>query len=358
MKNKLTIPFSLLGSFTALCITVLAGFILEIGSAFAHVHGHDDANTTVQTTYSPRQIERLLANSTRPDFDARWLNPVLAYFEHTAEETELSSRQRMFYARLLQHEHRFEEAQVQLNLLLEMNPLNTQARLLLANVALNKGDADKAVQLCERLVGQTELLVATTCLLEARMQQSPSTEHYKQLVSLSRFSERAHINVQTWLNEVLADMALYAEQPSEAVMHCEETDFTDWPVSTWVAWSKAKIALGEGQDILTKLSPYIENIDVPNDSMLLYLALAEQQVGNTDKWIKRMAQRVLLREQNNDTSHAAEVALYYLHLADQPEQALTWANLNWENAKSLNDQLLLEQAKTANQLVLQNNTAE
>ncbi|MFS1702190.1 tetratricopeptide repeat protein [Alteromonas sp. AMM-1] len=351
MKNNLAIPFSLLGSFTALCITIIAVFILAIGTAFAHVHEHDDTNNAAQTIYSPRQIDQLLDNSTRPDFDARQLTPVLDYLEHIAAETELSAKQRMFYARLLQHEHRFAEAQVQLNLLLEMNPLNSQARLLLANVALNQGNAEKAVQLCERLVGQTDLIVATTCLLEARMQQSPSTEHYKQLVNLTRFSARAPINVQTWLNEVLADMALYAEQPSQAITHCEETDFKNWPVSTWASWSKAKIALGEGQDILTRLSPYIENIAVPNDSMLLYLALAEQQVGTTDKWIKKMAQRVQLRELHNDTTHAAEVALYYLHLAEQPEQALTWATLNWENAKSLNDRLLLEQAKSANRLI-------
>ena len=357
MKRKSLFHIPILGSVTAVCMTVIAMLILEINTAFAHVHGHDD-HSTIQTTFSPRQIERLLANSTKPDFDARWLTPVLNYFEHTEMETDLTSRQRMFYARLLQHEHRFDEAQLQLEMLLEMNPLNTQARLLLANVALNQGQADKAILLCERLIGQTDLLVATTCLMEARMQQKPSEIHYAQLQKVTRFSERAPVQVQTWINEVLADMALYTDNPEEAIAYCERTKRSDWPVSTWVAWSKAKLQMNQGQEILTHLAPLIDKTAVPNDSMLLYLALAEQQVGGEHKWIKQMAQRVQLREVNQDTSHAAEVALYYLHLADEPAQALTWATINWDNAKSLNDQLLLDQAKAANQVARQSEHAD
>ena len=58
-----------------------------------------------------------------------------------------------------------------------------------------------------------------------------------------------------------------------------------------------------------------------------------------------MAQRVFIREQRGDTTHAAEVALYYMHLAAEPRQALHWANINWQQAKSFNDEQLLSKIR-------------
>lgn len=58
-----------------------------------------------------------------------------------------------------------------------------------------------------------------------------------------------------------------------------------------------------------------------------------------------MAERVSLREIRQDTFHASELAKYYINIQPNPDKALYWANINWQQAKMSMDQQLLKDAQ-------------
>ena len=87
-----------------------------------------------------------------------------------------------------------------------------------------------------------------------------------------------------------------------------------------------------------------------DDLLLLQLAIAEKQLPNKEngkEWKAQLAARVLLREQRQDSQHANELARYYLDVNPQPQKALYWAKLHFENSREYNDKKLLARAKTA-----------
>ena len=343
MKRIFPISLTLTGLLTASVVTFIALALIGVKQAVAHTyHSHKPVKPVTMTA---AQMSELVNQSTHPDFNEQELAPVMATLKTLAEAERITHQERLVYARLLQHQHNFAAALKELDTLLTERPNQPAALLLRANVQLNQGEPALARQTCLQLMGTTSELVMATCLLEATMQLSPSTQYYSQLLNISEKFPAASKDVALWVNEVLADLALFAGEPAIAISHIEQQPDSEWPISSWVAWSKAKLALQQGEDILARLSPKIANNPAPNDSALLYLALAEQQTGAGEKWTTEMAERVLVREQRGDTTHAAEVALYYLHLAAEPQQALHWANINWQQAKSFNDEQLLSKIR-------------
>tara|TARA_Y100001968_G_scaffold48930_1_gene39282 strand:- start:1388 stop:2440 length:1053 start_codon:yes stop_codon:yes gene_type:complete len=343
MKRIFPISLTLTGLLTASVVTFIALALICVKQAVAHTyHSHKPVKPVTMTA---EQMSELVNQSTRPNFNEQDLAPVMATLETLAEADRITHQERLVYARLLQHQHKFSDALAELDTLLAERPDHPSALLLQANVQLNQGQPALARQTCLQLMGKTAELVMATCLLEANMQLSPSTQYYSQLHNISKKFPAASAEIALWVNEVLADLALFANKPATAIDHIEQQPDSVWPISSWVAWSKAKLALQQGNDILARLAPKIANNPAPNDSALLYLALAEQQTGEGQKWTAAMAQRVFVREQRGDTTHAAEVALYYLHLAAEPQQALHWANINWQQAKSFNDEQLLSKIR-------------
>ncbi|MDC8832337.1 tetratricopeptide repeat protein [Alteromonas gilva] len=340
MKRTFQIKLTLTGLLTAALITFIGAVLILIKPAQAH-SGHFNNERVTVTNMSIEKIEYWINESTRPEFDERVLPPIMSTLVEVAVNGTMTPRERLAYARLLQHEHDFDGANQQLDILLSQSPISANALLLKANVALNQGQPELAVKQCLKLFGKVSSVVIGTCVLEAKMQLAPSPRYYNQLLKITGQFAADSSAVKVWVNEVLADMALYNDQPRQAISHLEAQPFSDWPVSSWVAWSKAKLAVGEGQDILNELAPYVAFNPVPNDSMLLYLALAELQAGDAERWVAKMTQRVDTREQHEETTHAAEMAQYYWQIAQRPAQALRWAKINWQQAKSLNDKLLL-----------------
>lgn len=343
MKRIFPISLTLTGVLAASVVTFIALAVIGVKQAVAHTyHSHKPVKPVTMTA---EQMSELVNQSTRPDFNEQELAPLMATLETLAEADRITHQERLVYARLLQHQHKFSDALAELDTLLAERPDQPSALLLQANVQLNQGQPALARQTCLQLMGKTSELVMATCLLEANMQLSPSTQYYSQLHNISEKFPAASTEIALWVNEVLADLALFANKPATAIDHIEQQPDSEWPISSWVAWSKAKLALQQGNDILARLAPKIANNPAPNDSALLYLALAEQQTGEGQQWTTAMAQRVFIREQRGDTTHAAEVALYYLHLAAEPQQALHWANINWQQAKSFNDEQLLSKIR-------------
>lgn len=108
-------------------------------------------------------------------------------------------------------------------------------------------------------------------------------------------------------------------------------------------------AQGNYQTILNTLPTLVTDKQNLEDALLLRLAIAEQSYNehSGNQWQTLMAQRVALRELRQDRFHASDLAHYYLDINKQPEKALYWAEINWQQAKLDADQQLLTRAQGA-----------
>ena len=85
------------------------------------------------------------------------------------------------------------------------------------------------------------------------------------------------------------------------------------------------------------------------DGLLLRLTLAERAIGDPaqDAHIEELQARFAASRQRGDSLHQGEEARFLLHLADQPQAALTLAQANWAVQREPRDARILLEAALA-----------
>lgn len=258
---------------------------------------------------------------------------------NSSENSQMSAEELTFIeASILQRNHNFSEAAKKLS------PLNSPSSLiLLASVYNNLGLHEKSAETCKKLASGNAHLVALTCMLDARFQQTPSAASYQKLQQLAAaLGTRQSQDVKRWVNQTLAFMALSLERPDQALTHIEPISLNDAATATVSLWGQAQLALQNYSDLLSRLSPVAKEADELDDSILLLLATAEKQVGTDTYWQTRAEQRISLRIWRQDWSHAAYIARYYLDVKPDEKKAQHYARINYDVAKGLEDKHLLK----------------
>ncbi|MGB1291093.1 MAG: tetratricopeptide repeat protein [Pseudoalteromonas sp.] len=248
------------------------------------------------------------------------------------------------YARVLQREHQFEQALSITQEVLQKDPQHVNSHLLQANMLMVQGKFTAAKQQCLNLVGLAPMDVVNTCALDALSQDGQLTQSYQSLKNSIVINKQ---NETT--RHVLGEMALRLNKPKAALDHIRSIELNTAPVSLVVLWADIHLALGSYQKILNSLPSLTHDNENLEDALLLRLAIAERN--NTKnpqtQWQTLMSKRVQLRELRQDVFHASDLARYYLDLDQQPDKALYWAKINWQQAKLQADQQLLARAKGA-----------
>jgi len=91
------------------------------------------------------------------------------------------------------------------------------------------------------------------------------------------------------------------------------------------------------------------NITKADDGLLLKWAIAERAQGIETSIVQsQLAKNMEVRVWREDSSHAAQVATYFLDIEPDYRIALKFAELNWKYAQALSDKNLLERARRAN----------
>jgi hypothetical protein len=199
-------------------------------------------------------------------------------------------------------------------------------------------------------LGQTQLLVATACALETTAQQIQLTESYQQMAALVKSQPTfANNPLNNWLLQIATDMALHLDLPKEAQKWlvkglADDLSLDLKPLSYIVLWADVHLALKQHQAVLTALGRIAHTAGFMDDALLSRLAIAETQTRQTH-WQQLFKQRVDLRIARSDLYHAADLARYYIYVQPSAEEALHWAQLNWQQAKLSDDKMLLEEAK-------------
>jgi predicted Zn-dependent protease len=250
------------------------------------------------------------------------------------------------WAQVQQHQHRFFVAQEALKKILVQQPNNITANLIAARLYLIQDNPAAAQTACLRLLGHADLITLSVCSLEARSLQGEKelADSFAQLQKLSQEQGLPGDERQTWVLQILADMAMRLNQPQAAVNFLEQSTRKD-SLSYWVQWADAQLATNNPQAVMDALTKIISRAPEADDALLIRLTLAEKKLNRTPHWQLKLAERVQLREARDDQAHAADLAIYYLDIIPVAEKALYWAERNWQKAREPSDKQLLARAQ-------------
>jgi tetratricopeptide (TPR) repeat protein len=328
-------------------------------------------NTSVAKPYTPKSDDEVVAkwkvlnDSPNVKFDQISLAQISDFIEQgqypgeadyrygrakawlQAKLNNANSDQQTFYlyARVLQHQHQFDEAIIALQRSISLDPTAVNSWLLKANIHLVQGDIISARNACLALIGKADILLISACALEVAAQNGKLAESYQELSRLHTLYSPTNEQENQWIVQILADMALRQGEAEEALVHLQQIDLNIAPVSLLALWADVHMSLNKYDQVIDKIGSIVNLYPIKDDALLLRLAKAEKRLGTSVEWQKSFAQRVELREQRQDSLHASDLAQYYLYVDVQPKKALYWAKLNWQVAKQITDRTLLEQSR-------------
>src|SRR6516225_8115999 len=228
-------------------------------------------------------------------------------------------------AALRQRMHKFDLALADLATVLNINPRNVEARLMLATVKQVQGAYDEAGEECRALEDLTEKLVWTACLANVNGATGRLRESYEQLRAVFSRYPVAEPKLRSWVLTSLAEMATRAGMMSEA-----EADFL--------------LDNGRPQEVVALLRD-----KTAADPLLLRYALALRAQDSNDLavQVQQLDDRFAAGRLRGDRVHLREEARFTLSLLNAPAAALKLAEENWQVQKEPSDVRILLQAALA-----------
>jgi tetratricopeptide (TPR) repeat protein len=260
-------------------------------------------------------------------------------------DNDSSDKAWLIKAKIQQYRHEFNDAIVSLKKSLAITPNNESALLMLSRINIIQKNYNEAKRNCTRLFGVTDPMTINICLLEVDSYQNSLTESYKKLTQLVKTSNITSPTYQNWAGLLLADMSTRMDKLEQSEYWLDYY-FNPNNISFIIAWAETKIKLGKHKKVYETLSQIANKVNYIEDPILLNLAIAEKykQTAET-QWRDKLSQRIKLREQREDIIHASDIATYYIDIQLNPEKALKWAQINWQQTKGLRDKALLEKAQ-------------
>ena len=345
-------------------ITILTFFYLLLSSHFssatAYIPNDNDvvapSHSLLKATLSFDEIKTLVLNSQYVGQTERLqglLKPRLAAMYSQTPNAEIG----YLYARVLQKEHKFNEAIAIANSVLKTDSTHSNTHLLLANMLMINGDLTQAKQHCTALIGQVSIITTTTCVVDVQSQQNEGANLEQSYQSLLKITKNKTVDLYT--AQVLSEMAYRLHKYEQALTHISKFTLDQAPVSLIALWADIQLGMNHHQQVLTHLSPLLDNTDNLEDALLLRLAIAEKRADASElartqltpqktlskQWQTLITKRVELRELRQDSFHASDLAKYYSELTINPDKAIYWAEINLKQAKMTSDKLLLKNAK-------------
>lgn len=305
-----------------------------------------ETDTTVETAVTEAQNYLNQANKPGNSYMYGLAQATLTPWINKPRSTDSSAYPQLdfIWSRILQHQHNFDEALIYLRKVENSNPNNVDAHLLIARLHIIKNDYVSARSSCSKLLGKSDLITASICLLEVTSFQGKLSQSYDQLTKIVQLSRVGDLK-QIWSRQILSEMAirLGKQEESEGWLNI---NLDDKDLGFIIDWSDSKLTQNKHCEAFHSLSKISKHLDYIEDALILRLAIAESRCESIEgsAWSTSIKARVALREQRQDIHHASELAIYYLDLEPNASKALHWAKINWEQAKESKDRIILERA--------------
>lgn len=299
------------------------------------------------------QIQNLLNNASYPGNSANY--SIAASLLKQSSADDVSVMDRLYYdAVIKQHYHRFEESKKRLLTLLKAQPKNPNALLLLSNMHSVLGEQELAERMCIRLIPIAPQTFVATCVLNVRAQEGDlklSLEQLSGFLKNNDLNGESNEGLAIWSAETLASLARANGELKRAQKILAPYTNKKVPVSFWVLWSDIQLELDNPEQVRNRLESIVKSSQNQDDALILRLALAEQRlVPLRSVWLEKVRARTDLRESRNDIEHAFDIALYYYFIEREYQKAHSWALINWDQAKLLDDKNLVKMTQDALQI--------
>ncbi|QCF24982.1 tetratricopeptide repeat protein [Hydrocarboniclastica marina] len=259
-------------------------------------------------------------------------------------ETRWSSRLYLLRATLHQRLHRFDEAQADLDRVLDAQPNNRQALLTRYSIALTQGDLGRAEGACRRLGQIKPGLLADTCRLELEGfgdQPERAFGALSQRIAQARGESRVILD---WARVTLADMASRhglagAGRYWARALQSDSKDlyrrarFADWLLAQ--GRPNAALAMTHGYE------------DVDPLAVLRAIAMTRLDHPQRDELVRSLAARFEEARWRGEFLHEWEYGRFLLDVTGEPTLALTMAKSNWATQRAYPDRQLLVRAAQA-----------
>lgn len=251
-------------------------------------------------------------------------------------------------ATLHQNRHEFPAALAEIAEALNRQPRLPQAWLTRAVILEVQGDYAGALQSCMPLTKLAPLLTSATCVNSALSLSGRGADAFERLNRTVQLVSTGDTADQQWALTTLAEIAARlgrfeeAEQKFQAALALNRRN--SYLLATYADFLLDRQRPAEAAKLLKD--------ETRADTLLLRLALAEQQVNAPDlpRHIQALQDRFAASRLRGDTTHQGDEARFRLHLLHDPQAALDLALANWKIQREPRDaRILLEAALAANQ---------
>lgn len=248
-------------------------------------------------------------------------------------------------AAIRQSRHEFEGALEDLARLLEKDPRDPRAWLMQAGIFIVRADYRAARQACEALARLRRAFLAFSCIGSLASLSGQAEGGYGLLLLAREQSGGTTPAERVRLETLLGKTAERMGDPQRAENHFQEARRLG-PRDAYLLGTYADFLLDQGRaaEVVALLRDQTRV-----DGLLLRLTMAERAIGalETDAHIEELRARFSASRQRGDNLHQGEEARFLLHLANQPQAALTLARANWAVQREPGDARILLEAALA-----------
>jgi len=256
------------------------------------------------------------------------------------------------WADIQQTLHQFDAATNTLDRIVLLDPKTPRAHLMRASIRQVKGDYRGALTDCTALIGQTSMLVITSCITQIKGNTGALEMSYKTL-SQQLFRHQYDDNPEkSWAFSILADMAMRLGKTKAADRYFRQAlAFQTEDYFVLAAYADFLLLSGNNKAVIQLLSDYLFV-----DALLLRYCIANQRPDRPESAVKNdhnrrvieLESRYLAGEKRGNLGHLKDRALFLLKLKFDPVAALQLASLNWQTNKEPVDALVLLECALAN----------
>ena len=255
----------------------------------------------------------------------------------------------MLRATIRQRSHEFAPALADLGQIVEREPRNAQAWLMLAAIEQVTGNLEAAAHACAQLDGLAVPLATQACKSSLDGIRGRASKAYRSLqAALAQDTRRDQPDLRNWALTLQAELAERLDQPELAERLFRQRLAAD-PADAYSTAAFADFLLDENRP--QEVARLID-ANTPVDTLLLRRAQAARRMGSTQAsaLIAELDARFAALRARGDRVHLREEARFRLELGDDPQGALELAEANWRVQKEpLDARILLECALAARQ---------
>lgn len=317
-------------------LTLLSGNISKLKSRVGGQHAEQQ-----------EKLIKAYLEQAKSSGDMRYVSYAQNRLDHWLQQTPGAEKARLLNAQILQYNHNFDHAIVELKSLLNDYPENSVAWSLLANLQLLTGNFDAAQTSCKQLSARSSLTDAIICQSNIMIRTGLLDKAYRILNALLPVIYKMPVQRQLWLYTSLAEISIqqghnqqagrYIEQAIELTE--ENNIFDDYLSRLHIDYLIQNNRLKQAYELVK---------DNKNDSALMIRStVLAKKLGNDETFHKNKIALTRLFEvekRRGQSRHLREQALFALLVLNNPAEALYLAKQNWVLQKEPEDARILMKA--------------